>query len=290
MSASQSTGRDDFAAEPRSIDLREYWLIVRRRWVLVLVVTMLGAVAGLGYAKAAGKSYSATAQVVVVGLTQGPLNPPTQANLQVNMSTEQAVAQSPPVIEQAAKTLSVQPSTLQAAAAKRLSVTVPGTSLTTSNVLQVTWKSGSAHLRTAGANAFADAYLAYRHRELAGQIASLESILTAQVASLQKQIARVTAESGNAPTASPSHQNLAIKLSELTGQASMAANQLASLPTYNAGGSVIAAALPAAPSGIGHSVILVIGALLGLLIGLVLAFVRDLFDDRVRDTGRLEES
>lgn len=289
MSASQSTGRDDFAAEPRSIDLREYWLIVRRRWVLVLVVTMLGAVAGLGYAKAAGKSYSATAQVVVVGLTQGPLNPPTQANLQVNMSTEQAVAQSPPVIEQAAKTLSVQPSTLQAAAAKRLSVTVPGTSLTTSNVLQVTWKSGSAHYAQAGANAFADAYLAYRHRELAGQIASLESILTAQVASLQKQIARVTAESGNAPTASPSHQNLAIKLSELTGQASMAANQLASLPTYNdAGGSVIAAALPAAPSGIGHSVILVIGALLGLLIGLVLAFVRDLFDDRVRDTGQLE--
>jgi Mrp family chromosome partitioning ATPase/capsular polysaccharide biosynthesis protein len=291
MSASQPPDRDDFAAEPRSIDLREYWLIVRRHWVLVLVVAMLGAVAGLGYAKANGKSFSATAQVVVVGLTQGPLNPPTQANLQVNMSTEQAVAQSPPVIEQAAKTLGVQPSTLQAAAAKRLSVTVPATSLTTSNVLQITWKSGNAHYAQAGANAFADAYLAYRHRELAGQIASLESVLTAQVASLQKQIARVTAELGNAPAASPSHQNLAIKLNELTGQASVAANQLASLPTYNdAGGSVIAAALPTAPSGIGHSVIVVIGALLGLLTGLVLAFVRDLFDDRVRDTGQLERN
>ena len=66
MSASQSPGGGDFWAEPRSIDLREYWLMIRRRWVLVLVVTMLGAVAGLGYAKATGKSYSATAQVVVV--------------------------------------------------------------------------------------------------------------------------------------------------------------------------------------------------------------------------------
>jgi capsular polysaccharide biosynthesis protein/Mrp family chromosome partitioning ATPase len=289
MSASRPTGRDDFAAEPRSIDLREYWLIVRRRWVLVLVVVLLGAAAGLGYAKAAGKSYSATAQVIVVGLSQGPLNPPTQANVQVNMSTEQAVAQSPPVLEQAAKILGVQSSALQAAAAKRLSVTVPGTSLTTSNVLQITWKSGNAYYAQAGANALAHAYLAYRHRELAGQIASLESVLTDQVASLQKQIARVTAQLGTTPSASPAHQNISIKLNELTGQASLAANQLASLPTYNdAGGSVIAAALPSAPSGVGRSVIVVIGALLGLLMGLVLAFVRDLFDDRVRDTLQME--
>jgi Mrp family chromosome partitioning ATPase/capsular polysaccharide biosynthesis protein len=289
MSASQPPNREDFAAEPRSIDLREYWLIVRRHWVLVLVVTMLGAVAGLGYAKLTGKSYSATAQVVVAGLTQGPLNPPTQANLQVNMSTEQAVAQSAPVIEQAAKTLGVQPSKLQAAAAKRLTVTVPGTSLTTSNVLQITWKSGSAHYAQAGANAFADAYLAYRHRELAGQIASLESVLRAQAASLQRQIAHVTTALGNTPTLSSSHQNLVIRLNELTGQASTADSQLASLATYNdSGGSIIAAALPAGPSGISRSVILVIGALLGLLIGLVVAFVRDLFDDRLRDPGQLE--
>jgi Mrp family chromosome partitioning ATPase/capsular polysaccharide biosynthesis protein len=289
MSASQPPDREDFAAEPRSIDLREYWLIVRRHWVLILVATMLGAVAGLGYAKMTGKSYTATAQVVVAGLTQGPLNPPAQANLQVNMSTEQAVAESAPVIEQAAKTLGVQPSKLEAAAAKRLAVTVPGTSLTTSNVLQIAWKSGSAHYAQAGANAFADAYLAYRHRELASQIATLESVLTTQVASLDKQIARVTTELGNAPTVSPAHQNLSIKLNELTGQATTAANQLASLPTYNdSGGSVIAAALPTSPSGIGRSVILVIGALLGLLIGLVLAFVRDLFDDRLRDPGQLE--
>ena len=198
MSAPQPPDRGDFAAEPRSIDLREYWLIVRRRWVLVLVVTMLGAVAGLGYAKATGKSYSATAQVVVAGLTQGPLNSSTQASPQVNMSTEQAVAQSAPVIEQAAKTLGVQPSTLQAEAAKRLTVTVPGTSLTTSNVLadhleirtaritrrraqtrspMLTWPTG-----TASWPARSPAY---------------ESVLTAQMTSLQKQIARVTAELGN---------------------------------------------------------------------------------------------
>ena len=289
MSAPQPPDRDDFAAEPRSIDLREYWLIVRRRWALILVVTILGALAGLGYAKSTGKSYSATAQVVVAGLTQGPVNSSTQASSQVNMSTEQDVAQSPPVIDQAAKTLGVQPSKLQAEAANRLIVTVPGTSLTTSTVLQIIWKSDSAHDAQAGANAFANAYLAYRHRELANQIASLQSVLQGQLTSLEKQISHVTAELGNSSTDSPAHQNLSIKLDELTGQAGTAGNQLASLPTYNDnGGSVISAALPAAPSGVANKVILVIGALLGLLLGLVVAFVRDLFDDRLRDRRHLE--
>lgn len=289
MSASLSPDRDDFPAEPRSIDLREYWLIARRRWVLILVLTLLGAVAGLGYAKSTGKSYSATAQVVVVGLTQGPVNPSAPTNLQVNMSTEQAVAQSSPVVDQAAGILGVRQPTLQVEATKRLTVTVPGTSLTTSNVLQITWTAGTAHYAQAGANAFANAYLSYRHRELTNQIASVESVLKRQLASLEKQISQVTGQLGKTSSSSPSHQNLTIKLNELTGQASTAGNQLASLPTYNvSGGSVIAAALPAAPSGISHTVVLIVGALLGLLIGLVLAFVRDLFDDRLHDTRQLE--
>ena len=131
------------AAEPRSLDLRECWQIVRRRWALVLVMTVIGAIAGAGYAVVSGHSYAATSQVVVTGLTQGPLNQTAQPNLQVNMSTEQAVAQSPPVITQAARIIHVQPTALQAAAAKRLTVTVPASTLTTSNVLQITWKAAS---------------------------------------------------------------------------------------------------------------------------------------------------
>ena len=111
----------DAAAEPRSIDLREYWLIVRRRWVLILVVTVIGAIAAAGYAVVSAPTYAATSQVVVTGVTQGPLTQTSQVNLQVNMSTEQAVAQSPPVIAQAARIINAQPAALQDAAASRLS-------------------------------------------------------------------------------------------------------------------------------------------------------------------------
>lgn len=279
----------DGVSEPRSVDLRECWLIVRRRWVLVLVITVIGAIAGAGYAFTTPASYSATSQVVVTAVTQGPLNQTTQVNLQVNMSTEQAVAQSPPVIAQAARIINVPSGVLQGAAAKRLTVAVPASTLTTSNVLQITWKAATPRAAQAGANAFATAYLSYRHRELAGQIASLKSVLNQQVNALEKEIARLTTELSGTSAGSSAHQGLAIRLNELTSQAGTASNQLASLPTYNvSGGSVIAAALPITPSGLGHSVILVLGALLGLLIGLVLAFVRDAFDDRVRDPAQLE--
>jgi Mrp family chromosome partitioning ATPase/capsular polysaccharide biosynthesis protein len=279
----------DGVSEPRSIDLRECWQIVRRRWVLVLVITVIGAIAGAGYAFTAPPAYSATSQVVVTAVTQGPLSQTTQVNLQVNMSTEQAVAQSPPVIAQAARIINVQSAVLQSAAAKRLTVTVPASTLTTSNVLQITWKAATPRAAQAGANAFATAYLSYRHHELAGQIASLRSVLNQQVAALEKEIARLTTELSQSSAGSSAHQGLVIKLNQLTSQAGTASNQLASLPTYNvSGGSVIGAALPTTPSGLGHSVILVLGVLLGLLIGLVLAFVRDAFDDRIRDPAQLE--
>jgi Mrp family chromosome partitioning ATPase/capsular polysaccharide biosynthesis protein len=289
MATRQTQEYDDHAAEPRSIDLRDYWLIIRRRWLLVLAVTVLGAVLGAGYAVFAGHLYSATSQVVVTGVTQGPLNTSTQVNLQVNMSTEQAVAQSPPVIERAAGLLHVPAATLQAAASKRLAVAVPATSLTTSNVLQISWQAGGPLAAQASADAVANAYLSYRHRELADQVTTLQSILKKEVVSLQKQIAHLTTELSQVPSGSSSHQSLEIRLGELTSQASTADSQLTSLPTYNVtGGSVIGAAVPSTPSGISHSVVVVIGALLGLLIGLVGAYLRDAFDDRLRDAAQLE--
>lgn len=276
-------------AEPRSIDLRECWLIVRRRWVLVLVIMMIGAFAGAGYGFKSKPSYAATSEVLVTGLTQGPLSQTSPVNLQVNMSTEQAVAQSPVVIAGAAEIINTQPTGLQAAAAKRLSVTVPASTLTTSDVLEITWKAAIPQAAQAGANAFATAYLSYRHRELAEQIASLESVLNKQVITLETQIAHLTTKLNDTSLGASAHQGLAIQLNELTSQATTANNQLASLPTYNdSGGTVIGAALPTTSSGLSRTVIFVLGALLGLLIGLVFAFVRDALDDRVRDPVQLE--
>jgi Mrp family chromosome partitioning ATPase len=191
------------------------------------------------------------------------------------------------VVQQAAANMHVQPSVLQAAAAKRLTVAVPASTLTTSNVLQITWQAATPQAAQAGADAFAHAYLTFRHHELAGQIATYRSSLETQASNLQNEITQVSTELASA---GPSrHQALSIRFSELTSQAGTAEDQLTTLATYNdTGGDFIGAARPDKPSGLGHAAILILGALIGLMIGLALAFTRDVFDDRLRDSSQLE--
>lgn len=275
------------AAEPRSIDLRECWNIVRRRWVLVLTATLLGAIVAAGYAVSSGHKYAATSEVVVAGLGQGPptTNQTSSVNSSVNMSTEQAIAQSPPVLARAAKILGTPVATLQAEAGKRLTITVPASlqSTTTSNLLQITWTGKSPRTAQATANAFAAAYLSYRQRALTAALASLRSQYQSQLNAIDHKLGQLTGQLPRTPQGSPARAQLFFELNQLHQQSTTLSSSLASLASYNvSGGNVISAALPTASSGLSHKVIAALGVLLGLLVGLVLAFVRDAFDDRVR--------
>ena len=281
---------DDLSGEPRSFDLRDYWMIIRRHAVLVMVLTVLGAIAGVGYIALSGHTYAATAQVLVTPSTQSSAASSTaQQSAQVNMSTEQAVAQSPSVMLQAARLLHVQPAVLQAAA-KHLTVTVPATTLTTSNVLQITWQAKSPAAAQAGANAFANGYLSYRRQLLASQIKGQTASLSHGLALVQQELTKIHNELIRTPLSSPLHQTLALKLKPLESAETAYNSKLASLSIYNAtGGTLMAASRPLSSTGLSHKVIPVLGALLGLLLGLVLAFVRDTFDDRIRDAAQFEQ-
>lgn len=289
MATRQPQEQDDFATEPQSVDLRDYWSIARRRWRLIAVMIVIGVLAGAAYSIDRGHSYTATAEVVVQPVTLGPLNQSTQATSQVNMITEQAIAQSGPVIQRAASTLRVPASELESEASSKLSVTVPASTLTTSTMLQISWQANSQGAAQQGADAFASAYLSYRHHELASQIAVLGGALQRQASSLRTQIAQISEQLAETSSES-TRQTLTIRLNQLSSQASAAESQLAALPTYNdSGGSMVPAVPPDKPSGVGRSALLGIGLILGLLVGLAIAFVRDLLDDRVRDAAQLEQ-
>ena len=292
MTAGTFTASDE-AAEPRSLDLRECWHIVRRHWVIILTATLLGAIAAAGYAVTSGHKYAATSQVVVFGYTLGSstANSTSSVSSPVNMSTEQAIAQSPPIVARAAKILGLPAATLQAEVPKHLSIAVPATTLTTSNVLQITWTAPKARAAQAGANAFATAYLSYRDAALAAQIARLLSRDQRQLTGIQNKIAQLTGQVSKTQQGTPARARVYFQLSQLHQQSTTISSSVASLNNYNvSGGSLIGAALPTVRSGLGHKVIGAVGVLLGLFIGIVLAFIRDAFDDHVREPAQLERS
>ena len=274
MTARQPTDFHDLGDEPRSIDLRDFWSIVRRHAILIVAVTLIGALGGAGYAVMSGQTYSAMAEVLT----------------QANMSTEQAVAQSPPVIRGAARLLHMRASALQGEAAKDLTVTVPATTLTVSTVLQISWKADSAAAAQAGANAIASAYLNYRRTLLTSEISHLTASLGRRLTVVQKEMTKLHTELGQTRTTLPAHQSLALKLKELESVQASYNSKLASLSIYNENtGNLIAAARPVSPSGLGRKIIVAIGLILGLFIGLALAFVRDAFDDRIRNAAQFEQ-
>jgi Mrp family chromosome partitioning ATPase/capsular polysaccharide biosynthesis protein len=287
MATRLSQGQDDFAAEPRSIDLRDYALVARRRRAIILAVTLLGAALGLAYGQYKGHTYAATAAVVVAPVTQGLLNPTSQANLQISMSTEQQIAQSAPVAELAARLMHSTLSEAQAQAklSKHLTVAVPQLS----NLLQFTWQGTSPTAARQGADAFAAAYLQFRHNYLSSTVSRLAATLGNQVTSMQREVKSVAVQLARAPTGSGQRQSLGFRLNQLNGELKTVDNMLASLPAYDvSGGTVIDAARPLSPSGLSNILILILGALLGLLAGMGAAFVRDAFDDRLHDPAGLE--
>lgn len=289
MAARQGLEQDDFAAEPRSLDMRDYWAIVRRRWRLVAVVAILGLVAGAGYTVAKSAQYSAQASVIVYPVELGPTGQAAPTFSPVNMSTEQAVAQSAAVTALAAKKLGVSYSTLAKTVGKRLSVAVPASTLTTSNVLQINWQADSPALAQRGANAFAAAYLAERHQLLASQLAGQVSTISGHVTALRSQISTQSTELSHTGSAAL-RRDLTSSLSALGTELSTLSSELASLQSANdSGGTVIQASLPTKPTGFSRTVVAAIGLIIGLLIGLVIAFIRDLFDDRLHDGTQLEQ-
>ncbi len=58
------------------MDIRDYWRIVRKRWVSIVACTLIGGLLALGYSLSATKQYSATAQnfVAIGGVSEGTSN------------------------------------------------------------------------------------------------------------------------------------------------------------------------------------------------------------------------
>lgn len=284
MAVRQPYGSDDLAAEPRSVDLRNYWLVVRRRRALVVLFAVIGVLAAGAYSVKSGPHYVATAQVVLTAPSEGPLSQSAQPDKLINTSTEQAIAQSSAVALNAARILGQPADKLLKGYTNRLTVSVPATA----DLLQIAWKSSTAKAARAGANAFAEGYLQYRHALLEGQTQHAEQVLAHQIVTDQSSINKINQQLGT-HLGTARRQSLASTLRQLQSEVNAASSQRAQMSAYDmSGGSVIPAALPTGPSGLTRSMLLVIGLILGLIIGLAVAFLREVFDDRIHDGEQFE--
>ncbi|MGI5261981.1 polysaccharide biosynthesis tyrosine autokinase [Streptomyces angustmyceticus] len=274
---------DEPAEEPDQIrdQLRQLFRY-RALLVLGLVLGMLGggAVSLLG-----GSTYTATGEVVVHAISTAPFEAGgVSVDKQISMGTERQIAQSASVAAGAAKALKLDtdPAKLQ----RDLRVSNPPETQT----LMFEYSSDTADRASALVNAFVHAYLDYRQDAATQRIDKTVSKLGTELKPLQEQRKvldrRIAGASGSGRATDESERsNLVSEIADLQGRIS----SLKSLDT-TPGDIVRKGDPPAFPSSPGLTLLLLAGAVIGLVLGILAAWVRSVLEPRVRSVADVQDN
>lgn len=260
---------DDRYDEPDQ--LRDQLRRILRHRMLIALGILLGVAGGLALAQQRAHTYSATSEVLVRSTFDQFGAVGVSADNQVSMTTEQQIAGSAAVALRAARLLG-RPDSQANDYASRVRVTNPQKS----QVLRFEFTTSGPERAARGANAFAEAYLADRKSRSESAVLRATKALDQQIAVLNEQLANDTAP---AKTAAQSQlytlqkRALDIKSRDI-----------------DAGDVVRRASAPALPVGPGLRTLLALGLVCGLLLGVVLAWVRSSLDNRIRSVGEVQGS
>lgn len=268
-------------------DLGHYLRPLRRHRALILLCTIIGLVLGTAVAVLVRPSYTSVTKVLVQTDSTD-----TNANVvggrttsaALNMDTETQIVKSSEVAVRAQSILhtTTTPSQLLG----RVTVSVPPNT----SILKISYKAHSTLIANDGAKAFAEAYLQNR-------AATSQSFLNREIAATNQQLkgdrkslADATRRVDSLPTGSPAKQDALAEQSTDQATVTRDSTTLASLrSTVLHPGRIVA---PAAPGGSspnrGRVIAVLTGLVIGLLVGLIGAFVRERMAKRVRSIDDLE--
>jgi capsular polysaccharide biosynthesis protein/MinD-like ATPase involved in chromosome partitioning or flagellar assembly len=273
----------------RPADVSHYLSVFRRHWWVTLIATGAGLGAGALLTTALPKVYESSTAVLVQAVDQDTNAQGGRTKGAVNLDTEAQLVGSGAVAAKAGALLrsSISPIDL----AHNVKVEVPANT----TVLVITFQAGTPQDAQAGSHAFAEAYL--RNREETAQSGLNQQIktLTTKVKQLTTTLTGINGRLSRALRGSSDESNLQSLRNNSQNQLNSLTGKLNELTTTTVGaGSIISdARLPDAPTSPNAMVNLATGGMLGLLLGVGLAFLRERYDRRlrtatdVRDRGRM---
>ncbi|WP_227870224.1 lipopolysaccharide biosynthesis protein [Streptomyces otsuchiensis] len=260
--------------------LREQFRQLLRYRLLIAAGVLLGLLGGGYLGLATSDTYIATSEIVV----RAPASDPFEGGSldRVAMGSERRTAVSDTVAEQAATELG-RPADEADDLKEGLQVTNPPNT----EVLRFSYTATDPDTAAGRANAFVRAYLGNRQETAQGLVDSMAGSLQEQRAVQEERLEVQEGRIAEAFDGSRAHEEalaaraaIVSRMGEIDGRIS----ELRSLDT--SGGRVITrAAVPDSPSGPGLVMLLGLGTAVGIGVGLLAAWVRLVFDPRVRSAG-----
>jgi Mrp family chromosome partitioning ATPase/capsular polysaccharide biosynthesis protein len=242
----------------------------------VTVLLTMGIVIGAAFLAESVQpvDYASVASVVV----ETPADAP--AGTKPNMATEKQIAGSTVVAQMVIERLHVQTTPSEILNGLRIDVPVD------TEVLHFVFTSPYPEEARRGAQAFAEAYIAYSQDRAQAEAAGVSESLKGRVDELTARLS----EAEQSASAGRSSSSARAEASALIAQIGILEQKLASVTAGSTqGGTIVGrATLPDAAAGHSPLEILVLGILSGGLLGTAAAFVRDRTDDRLRGAADLE--
>lgn len=260
-----------------------YARVVARRWVVVVLMMLLGAGLAAAYLTLRPPMATASTLVNLNVIAQEPFNIQREPSGLIDAETENQTARSSQVLSQAAERLG-------GTTAAELRDGLEANLLPDGTVLRLSYTAPTVAEATATADEIARRFLEYRTDLADARVSIVLDRLTERRDLLRDDVQRLAEEIAGAPNGSlkeiqarGDRQVLNAELDAVLAEAGRLAN------VDTTGGTVITeAADVGAYVSPRRSVVLAAGALAGLLLGLVGAFVRERWDRRVLDATDLE--
>ncbi|MFE6622087.1 hypothetical protein [Streptomyces sp. NPDC057740] len=246
-------------------------LLLRYRATIALGV-VLGLLAGLTLTLLTAGSYTSTSEVLVRSRTDPFSTFGVAADNQVSMGTELQIALSATVASRAATALR------QPARADALLTDLRVTNPRDTQVLRFEYTGGTPTRAARVANAFAQAYLDDRQDRSRAMVTRMTTGLEEQITALTKRVIAMKSGGSSAGTAG------------MQQQIGILQKRVSDIRTYDtSGGDVVRRAEPPTrPSGPAPAWLLAFGLIGGLLLGVVLAWLRSALEPRARSVGEVQ--
>lgn len=267
---------------------RDYLTPLRRHKWSILVLALAGLIAGAFYANRLAPTFTAHGQVEIgLGLVSSATSAQVAAS-SINPVDEQNLMASRTVAELAKARMGTDESVgdLQA----RLTVTA----IPNSTILGFSFSDPSAEGAQRGGQAFADSYLQLKTMRFTESLANKQPFIKQQIERLQDRLTQVDTELVQLQAGTPNARLLATERATLLSQINTLHAQLQNLKNIaiDVGNVISAPELPRKPNLLKVLAYILFGGgglLLGLVIGVVIAYIRESASDRLRGAADLEE-
>lgn len=263
--------------------LRDQFRQLLRYRALLVSGVVVGLLGGGWLALSGEASYTATGEVFVRSATSDPFATGASADKGINIGSERQTAVSDAVGTIAARSLAERNDQVEVGKLlSGLQVTNPPNTL----VLRFSYTGRTPALAKRRAEALADAYLQIRRERTENSIDNMVAGYRAQLKPLTEQRDKLAESAGaSGDDVTSARANLVVAISELSRKISEL-RALDTTPGYLNKKPVA----PEKPTGAGLPLLLGLGGVVGLALGLLLSWVRLVFDPAVRSTRELVRS